>query len=1169
MSLIDRLAHPTLLHCFFRLLCGTLSDMKDIKTHLSPQTESSRFALRYRALLQMTPVIIALTALVLLMSNIPDGDLLAAYGLYALVYAALTGFALYFAVLLSGAMLGPAHAGGMVAFLSLPADVVPLSLWAVTAGALVGVLVRYVHKPAGAAFDWRKRAIDAVMVTSRITISFAVAAAIYLSTGAALPMDTGLWVADSAQLLALFVYVLAYFLIYTAIYTLELYVNRQPVGYILKHNRMMITAILVLPVPFAILSAEVTRDLFQPAGVIGAASMALIFIGLHGLSRSEQQTRRQLDEMTTLSTVTRAMRSHLDIHELLETIYSQVITQFDVSDFTLLLYSDDRLRHVLVLRDGERREEVTLDDLDDRGLLRYVLDERRALFLLDDNERKAFEERHKITAACACQAWLGVPLVLGVTGYGVIAMALRTPNGAFTVNDTRLLSIVADSACIAIENAVLFSRQKERAARLSTLNRVSTMLSGTLSAEKVLDTVIESARVLGEAQAVALYLYMDDDDDTLSPSLASAHGMGEGFASAAPEPMLIDGNPLYEKYLLAVGDILEDAGASHLRGVMEADSLRSLVEIPLFVGQSPVGVLVIFYTAPQRYSEERLEILRAFGTQAAQAINNSRAYAVANEAFQRSVEQLLALAGIGRRLTASVNLRAICDLVLEHVMDSTHAQAGLVLLLPDADSPRVLSHTTVDRDMMVDLSVAEAGITRRVLDSGKMERIDDVFLESWFEDNPRLIAPTRAQLAVPILRGADTLGVIMVESVRANGFSEEDSHFVAQVANQAVIAIDNARLFERITQARDRLQVILDTMEEALLLIDDRGRIALANPRLMSLLDISPSDLIEREIGDAADDTALDLPARMGFAGADDLLELVQKIGVENAWPEYPPHLYMVSMADGGRRYIQRYIIPVLDESIQTMGVLLVFYDKTHEQELSRTREELMRMIVHDLRAPLLAVVTGLRLIERYVPADNPAYEVVQSTAQSSRQAVHKLLSRVDSLLDIAKMQSGRLTIDRAPVHLRDVVDAVGAELRPLAQDLEISIEADIPPDLPALYVDRDKVERLLLNLLDNALKYSPTRQKVIVRANVQTESDASGFVRVQVIDRGPGIPSEYRGTLFDSFVQVQGNHNVRRGFGLGLSFCRMVAEAHGGHIWLEDNQPAGSIFAFTLPLCE
>lgn len=1143
--------------------------MKDIKKHLSSQTESPQFSSRYRALLRVTPFVIALTALALLASYVPSGDLLAAYGVHALVYAALTTFALYFAVLLSGAALGLAHAVGMVAFLSLPAAALPLSLWAVMLGALVGGLVRAVHKPVTPVLDWRKRVAHVVMVTSRITISFAVAASIYRAMGATLPLDSAAWLADSAQLLALSAYISVYFLLYTIIYTLELYVNRQPVGYILKHNRTMITAILVLPLPFAIISAELVGDLSQPAGVIGVASLALIIIGLHGLSRSEQQTRRQLDQMNTLSAVTRAMRSHLEISALLETIYTQITAQFDVSDFTLLLYSEDRLRHALVLRDGERQTGVVLDDLEDRALLRHVLQGGEAVFLLDDIERQAFESRYGITTSGAARAWLGVPLVLGVTGYGVLSMGSRAPNRSFTVNDTNLLSIVADSACIAIENAVLFGRQKERAARLSTLNRVSTLLSGTLSAEKVLDTVIESAGVLGEAQAVALYLYMADEDETVSPTLASAHGLDESFISAAPEPLLIDGEPLHEKYLLAVGDVEAEANAAHLRGLLAAGNLRSFVEIPLFVGEMPVGVLVLFFATKQRYSEERLEILRAFGTQAAQAINNSRAYAVANEAFQRSVEQLLALAGIGRRLTASVDLRAICDLVLEHVMDSTHAQAGLVLLSPREESPRVLSHAVVDRDAMVDLSVAETGITRRVLDSGRMERIDDVFLESWFEDNPRLIAPARAQLAVPILRGADTLGVIMVESVRANGFSEEDSHFVAQVANQAVIAIDNARLFERITQARDRLQVILDTMEEALLLIDDRGRIALANPRLMSLLDMSPSDLIDREIGDAADDAALDLPARTGFAGADDLLKLVGKIGVENAWPEYPPHLYMVSVADGGRRYVQRYIIPVLDDSLQTMGVLLVFYDKTHEQELSRTREELTRMIVHDLRAPLLSVVTGLRLIERYVAPENPAYEVVQSTAQTSRQAVHKLLSRVDSLLDIAKMQSGRLTIDRAPVHLRDVVASVSAELRPLAQDLEISIEADIPPDLPALYVDRDKVERLLLNLLDNALKYSPTRQKVIVRASVQAESDTAGFARVQVIDRGPGIPPEYRGTLFDSFVQVQGNHNVRRGFGLGLSFCRMVAEAHGGHIWLEDNQPSGSIFLFTLPLCD
>jgi two-component system, OmpR family, sensor histidine kinase KdpD len=111
--------------------------------------------------------------------------------------------------------------------------------------------------------------------------------------------------------------------------------------------------------------------------------------------------------------------------------------------------------------------------------------------------------------------------------------------------------------------------------------------------------------------------------------------------------------------------------------------------------------------------------------------------------------------------------------------------------------------------------------------------------------------------------------------------------------------------------------------------------------------------------------------------------------------------------------------------------------------------------------------------------------------------------------------------------------------------------------------VDGDKIERLLLNLVDNALKYTNRETQVIIRAHMP---DAEGRVRVEVADHGPGVPEDYKQRLFDRYVQIKGRRSARGGVGLGLTFCRLVVEAHGGSIWIEDNQPNGSIFAFTLP---
>jgi len=128
-----------------------------------------------------------------------------------------------------------------------------------------------------------------------------------------------------------------------------------------------------------------------------------------------------------------------------------------------------------------------------------------------------------------------------------------------------------------------------------------------------------------------------------------------------------------------------------------------------------------------------------------------------------------------------------------------------------------------------------------------------------------------------------------------------------------------------------------------------------------------------------------------------------------------------------------------------------------------------------------------------------------------------------------------------------------------------VTLLSQIDQHTPLLNIDSDKVERVIQNLVDNALKFCPSNGSVTIRAS----APEARFVRVEVVDTGPGVPDEYKAKLFERFVQVQGRRGARRGIGLGLTFCRMVVDAHGGRIWIEDNPGGGSIFAFTLPVAD
>ena len=231
-------------------------------------------------------------------------------------------------------------------------------------------------------------------------------------------------------------------------------------------------------------------------------------------------------------------------------------------------------------------------------------------------------------------------------------------------------------------------------------------------------------------------------------------------------------------------------------------------------------------------------------------------------------------------------------------------------------------------------------------------------------------------------------------------------------------------------------------------------------------------------------------------------------------------------------------------------------------EELIRLREELAAMLVHDLRNPLGVISTGLEMLKQVqIPGEEGEY--VASIVDTLNRSALRMQRLVDTLLDIARMEEERMALRPAPLSLRELVEERVEEERPLAARLCISLECSLPGDLPVVRADRYVIQRVLANLLDNALKFTPRGGRVTVTAR-----PVGDVVEVAVTDTGPGIPPEERERIFEKFTQLPGQGGDRRGVGLGLAFCRMAVEAHGGQVWVEDGPDGrGSRFVFTLPV--
>lgn len=227
--------------------------------------------------------------------------------------------------------------------------------------------------------------------------------------------------------------------------------------------------------------------------------------------------------------------------------------------------------------------------------------------------------------------------------------------------------------------------------------------------------------------------------------------------------------------------------------------------------------------------------------------------------------------------------------------------------------------------------------------------------------------------------------------------------------------------------------------------------------------------------------------------------------------------------------------------------------------ELEQLRSDLAAMIYHDMRNPLQTIKLSLhRLSQMLANHENAA---VMTMLQTSTHGTRQLKRMVDSLLDIQRLEEGHALLNTSQTNLRTLLAEAAQLAWPLAQEAEIKMKFDAPATLPEIMIDGDMIARVVTNLIENAIKYTPNKGTVGLRASMLDHN-----VIISVRDSGPGVPVEMKETIFDKFSRVN-YKNAPSGVGLGLTFCRLAVEAHGGEIWVESEPGKGSEFIFVLPM--
>lgn len=534
--------------------------------------------------------------------------------------------------------------------------------------------------------------------------------------------------------------------------------------------------------------------------------------------------------------------------------------------------------------------------------------------------------------------------------------------------------------------------------------------------------------------------------------------------------------------------------------------------------------------------------------------------------LERRLRELDSLQAVGQALSASLDQETILSAIYTQVAHLMPAQNFYVALY-DGESDEVSFPLAIEEGEQKQWRSRRmgGGMTEHILHTQApllLKREVGAGLQELGLDQIGRVAAS--WLGVPMMAGAEPLGVIAVQSYDApDVYDESHQEVLVTIASQAAVAIENARLYARTDEALARrvqeLASILQTTHEGILLLDRDWRVLAANRALSDYVGFAQAELSGRSLRTPLDEGVLPLTL-IGYTEAELAADCQSLLGQEDAFEREE-----IVTPGPPERQVERTLAPVRDRGGRTSGWLLVLRDVTEERELARLRDELTHMLIHDLRSPLAALKSGLDLIDVLSrEGDTGNLDRVLSLA---RQGGERMLHMINQLLDVNRLESGQMPVHAEATDIRGLFENVAAQLGPLAGSAEITVQIAVDPDLPLLDVDPELIGRVVHNLLDNAIKFTPARGRIQLWAHRDPQAPAGESALVGVTDTGLGIPEEERGRIFLKFQQVTSSKEGRPGTGLGLAFCKLAVEAHGGQIWVESEWGEGSTFVARLPL--